>query len=126
MSFTLHARRQKRPLGSALTHFVAPRAREGRGVIGVLSLRLFGWHFIPWRGGADKSGAAKFLLDLLGLPDGDVAAAAIFFLANYGLRWRSGGGVMVPAPIVSVDHLRCLLARARVVALMMVPAAGAR
>src|SRR5580700_2115956 len=31
--------------------------------------------FIPWRGGTDESGAAKFLLDLLGPPDGEVAAA---------------------------------------------------
>jgi hypothetical protein len=33
--------------------------------------------FIPWRGGTDESGAAKFLLDLLGPPDGEVAAGTI-------------------------------------------------
>jgi len=55
--------------------------------------------FIPWRGGTDESGAAKFLLDLLGPPDGEVAAArrCRFLFSDYGWRWRSGGGVMVPA-----------------------------
>ena len=53
------------------------------GLFGVLSLRHFGWSFIPCPGGTDKSGAAKFLLDLLGPPDGEVAAACRcrFFLA---------------------------------------------
>jgi hypothetical protein len=37
--------------------------------------------FIPWRGGTDESGAAQFLLDLRGPPDGEVAAGADFFLA---------------------------------------------
>src|SRR5580700_9324059 len=56
--------------------------------------------FIPWRGGTDESGAAKFLLDLLGPPDGEVAAACRcrFLFSDYDWRWRSGGGVMVPAP----------------------------
>ena len=56
--------------------------------------------FIPWRGGTDESGAAKFLLDLLGPPDGEVAAACRcrFLFSDYDWRWRSGGGLMVPAP----------------------------
>jgi len=49
--------------------------------------------FIPWRGGTDESGAAKFLLDLLGPPDGEVAAGADFFLAiTVGGGDRAGWG----------------------------------
>ena len=45
--------------------------------------------FIPWRGGTDESGAAKLLLDLLGPPDGEVAAGAD---ADFFLAISVGGG----------------------------------
>jgi hypothetical protein len=53
------------------------------GLFVVLSLRHFGWSFYPLARGTDESGAARFLLDLLGPPDGEVAAGADadFFLA---------------------------------------------
>jgi hypothetical protein len=110
------------------------RPAQGNHPFGVLSLRHFGWSFYPLARGTDESGAAKFLLDLLGPPDGEVAAACRcrFLFSDYDWRWRSGGGVMVPAPArgrgsnwrrpdrdnwavaqLSVRHFRCRLARAR-------------
>ena len=70
------------------------------GLFGVLSAAdISAGVFIPSRGGTDRSGAAKFLLDLLGPPDGEVAAGrrCRFLFSDFGcgsdrVGWGDGAG----------------------------------